>query len=207
KVSVKLRRHVESRIVYPCIPGLQNHERRLGNEPPPLLRIKQHDYEEDAREDKPINVKKMPRAGNADGMPVARCGNDGRDVTSILLRRPHAIRRNVDWCEANPLASRCAVIVEVEARMIDKNRETAPDQHHHKNKVEEVAVAHPQRKAVWAGKVIRIDLWDRWNIWKSKKKELNPCREHGEQNQHNSRNQERGPNPDAKAAIWRIMNG
>jgi hypothetical protein len=42
---------------------------------------------------------------------------------------------------------------------------------------------------------------------KPEKEKLNPCREHGEQHQHNSSNQERGPNPDAKAAIWRIMNG
>src|SRR5579872_2065895 len=48
---------------------------------------------------------------------------------------------------------------------------------------------------------IGIDLWNRWNVWQPKKKKLNPCRDYGEQHQHNSSNQERGPNPDAKAAI------
>jgi hypothetical protein len=41
---------------------------------------------------------------------------------------------------------------------------------------------------------------------KPKQEKLNP-REHGEQHQPNSGNQERGTNPDAQATIRRIMNG
>ena len=93
--SIELRRKVERRIVYPCVPGLQQHKRRLGNEPPPLLGIEQHDDEEETREDEAVNVEKVPRAGDADGMPVARRGNDGRDVARIVLRGPEPIRRNL----------------------------------------------------------------------------------------------------------------
>jgi len=35
--SIELSRQVECRIVYPGVPGLQQHQRRLGYEPPPLL--------------------------------------------------------------------------------------------------------------------------------------------------------------------------
>src|ERR1039458_9662367 len=73
-VSVELRRQVESRIVHPGVPGLQRHERGLWNDPPPLLSTKKHDDENNAREDEPINIEKMPRTGDADGVPVARCG-------------------------------------------------------------------------------------------------------------------------------------
>jgi hypothetical protein len=69
------------------------------------------------------------------------------------------------------------VVVEVQARMIGEDRQTAPDQHRHKNEVEEVTVAHPQRKAMRARKVIGIDLRDRRNMRKSYKEKFNPCRE------------------------------
>ena len=49
--------------MYPCIPGLQQHQRRLGNEPPPLLGIKEHDDEEDARDDEAVDVEKVPATG------------------------------------------------------------------------------------------------------------------------------------------------
>ncbi len=158
---------MERRIVHPCIPGLQRYQRGLRNQPPPLLRIEEHKDEEDARDDKPVNVEKVPRAGNADGMPVALGGNHGRDIARIVLRGPDPIRGDTDRREPNPRGARRAVIVEVEARVIDQDRQTAPDQHHHENKVEEVAVAHPQRKAMWASKVVGIDLRDRRNIGES----------------------------------------
>src|SRR5665213_2538336 len=58
-----------------------------------------------------------------------------------------------------------------------------------------------------AGKVVRNDLRDGWNMRKAEKEKLNPRREYRKQHQHNSSTQERWPNPDAKAAIWRIMDG
>ncbi len=188
--SVELRRQVECRIVYPGIPGLQQHERRLWNEPPPLLRIEEHDDEEDARDDEPVDVEKMPRAGDADGMPVAGRGNDGRDVASIVLRGPEPIRRDLDRRQPNPFAARRAVIVEVEARMIDQDRQAASDQHRHKKKVEEVAVAYPQRKAMRTGEVIGIDLRDRRNMGEPNNKKFNPCRKHRQQHQHGGSDQE-----------------
>src|ERR1039457_711055 len=57
--SIELRWLVECRIVYPCIPGLEQYQRRLGNEPPPLFRIEKHDGEKDARNDEAVDVKKM----------------------------------------------------------------------------------------------------------------------------------------------------
>src|ERR1017187_476252 len=59
-VSIELRWQMECRVVYPCVPGLQQYQRRLGNEPPPLFRIEEHDDEEDASHNKAVNVEKMP---------------------------------------------------------------------------------------------------------------------------------------------------
>jgi hypothetical protein len=39
---------------------LQQYQRRLGNEPPPLFRIEEHDDEEDTRNDEAVDVEKMP---------------------------------------------------------------------------------------------------------------------------------------------------
>ena len=98
----------------------------IANQPPPLLRIEEHNDEEDARDDKPVNVEKVPRAGNAYGMPVARGGNHGRDIAGIVLRGPDPIRGDIDRREPNPRNARRAVVVEVKARVIDQDRQTAP---------------------------------------------------------------------------------
>jgi hypothetical protein len=60
------------------------------------------------------------------------------DVGCFLLRS-----RNYDRRQPNPLATRCAVIVEVETRVIGKKRQAASDQHRNKKEVEKVTVAHP----------------------------------------------------------------
>ena len=91
--------------------------------------------------------------------------------------------------------------------MIDQNGQTAPDQHRDKEEVEEVTVAHPQREAMRAGKVVGIDLRDRRNMGKSNQEDFQPCRKHGEKHQQGGGNQDGGANPDAKAAIGGIMNG
>ena len=99
------------------------------------------------------------------------------------------------------------MIVEVKARMIDQDGQTAPDQHCYKEKVEEVTVAHPQRKAMRSGKVVGIDLRDRRNVGKPNQEDFQPCREHGEKRQQGSSDQDGGANPNPKAAIGWIMNG
>ena len=134
-VAVKLRRQVERRIVDPCIPGLQQHERRLRNESPPLVRLEEHDDEQDARDYEPVNVEEMPQPGNADGMPVARRGNQRRKVAGIVLRGPEPVRRDLDRRQSNPLAIWCAIDVEVEARMIDQDRQATANQHCHEKEV------------------------------------------------------------------------
>ena len=45
---------------------------------------------------------------------------------------------------------------------------------HHKKKIEEVTVAHPQWKSMRACEVVRISLWNWRNIGKSRHSDLNP---------------------------------
>ena len=73
-------------------------------------------------------------------MPVARCGDHRRDVASIVLCGPESIGRDLNRRQPDPLAAGSAIVVEVEAGMIDQDRQTTSDQHRRKKKVEEVAV-------------------------------------------------------------------
>ena len=43
-----------------------------------------------------VNVEKVPLAGNADGMPVARSDDHGKDIASVILRHAGPVRRDVD---------------------------------------------------------------------------------------------------------------
>src|ERR1035438_7054711 len=140
-------------------------------------------------------------------MPVAGCGNEWRKVARIVLRGPDPIRRNRDRGQPNPLATRCAVIVEVETRMIGKNRQAASDQHRNKKEVEKVTVAYPNRKTMRTGEIIGEDLRDRQNMREPHKKKLDPGSKHRYRHQHRCSNEDRGPYPNAKAAIRWIMNG
>jgi hypothetical protein len=91
--------------------------------------------------------------------------------------------------------------------MIGKNREAASDQHRKKKEVEKVTIPHPHRKTMRTGGVVGKDLWDRRNMRKSQKKKLDPGSKHGQSHQHRCGNEDRGPYPNAQAAIRWIMNG
>jgi len=151
--SVEFRRQVAGGVVDPCVPCLQQHQSRLGHKPPPLLGVEEHGYQEDAGDNESVNVEEVPASGDANGMPVAGCGDDGGDVAGIVLRGPDPIRRCRERCQTNPLAARRAVIVEIEAGMIGQDGETASYQHGHKKEVEEVAVTHPEREAMRTVKI------------------------------------------------------
>jgi len=99
------------------------------------------------------------------------------------------------------------VIVEIETRMVCKNRKAASDQHRNKKEVEEVTVPHPYRKAMWTGEIVGKDLWDRRNMREPHKKKLDPGSKHRHRHQHSCGNEDRGPYPNANAAIRWIMNG
>ena len=63
---------MKSRIVHPRVPCLQENERRSGHDAPPLLRVKEHDDEENASDDEAVNVDEVPNPRNTDCVPVAR---------------------------------------------------------------------------------------------------------------------------------------
>jgi hypothetical protein len=120
--SIELSWQVECRIVYPGVPGLQQHQWRLGYEPPPLLAIEEHDDKEESRDNEAVDVEKVPTPSQTNGMSVAGSSNERRNIARIVLRGRDAVPGNYDRRQPNPLATRGAVIVEVETRMIGKNR-------------------------------------------------------------------------------------
>lgn len=68
-----------------------------------------------------------------------------------------------------------------------------------------MAVAHPDGKAVRPGKIIRIDLRDRRNSWETRYRKLNPGRENRGQNHDCDSDQNGRANPNAEAAILRVV--
>ena len=202
---VGLRRQMECRVVYPGVPCLQQHQRRSGHDPPPLLGIEEHDDEENARDDEAVNVDEVPNPRNADGVPVTRCANDRRNVAGIVLRGPDAVARNLERRKPDPLAARRAVIVEIETRMIDQDRQAAANQHRHKKEIEEVAVTHPERKAVRPGEVVGIYLGDRRNMRQAGSRQTQSRTREPRQNHHCDSDQNGRANPNAEAAVLWVV--
>ena len=124
-----------------------------------------------------MNVDEVPDPRNADGVPIARCANERRDVTGVIFRRPDAVARNLERRKPDPFASRRAVIIEIQTRMIHQDGQTAANQHHHKKEIEEVAVTDPERKTVRPCEVVWIYLGDGWNVRQAGYGKLNPGRE------------------------------
>src|SRR6185312_8304156 len=112
----------------------------------------------------------------ADGMAIARCANERRNVTRIVFRGPDAVTWNCEGRKANPFASRRAAVIEIETRVVRQDRNPAADQNHHKQKIEEVAAAYPDGKAVRACEVIGIYLGNRRNGGHSAYRDLDPGR-------------------------------
>ena len=99
-----------------------------------------------------MHVNEVPDARDADGVPVAGRANERREIAGIILGRPEAIARNLDRREADPLAVRRAVVVEIEPGMIGEDGEAAADEHGDEEEVEEMGVADPERESVGPAK-------------------------------------------------------
>jgi hypothetical protein len=91
--------------------------------------------------------------------------------------------------------------------MIGQDRQAASNQHRNKKEIEEVAVTHPQRKAMRAGEVVGRYLWDRRNMWEAHKKNFDPRGQHRDCHQHSDSDKNRGAYPDTQATIGGIVNG
>src|ERR1700689_5318832 len=130
----------------------------------------------------------MPGASDSDSMAVTRGRNHGCNVAGVVLCRPKSVCWDFDRRESNPFATRGAGIVEVETGMVIEDRETASDQHHQKEEVEEMAVAHPEGESMRTGEVTRIHLQNRRDIGKTENKNLYPCRKYRQQNQYRGGN-------------------
>ena len=111
-----------------------------------------------------MHVDEVPDPRNADRVAIAGCANQRRDVARVVLCRPDAVARNFERRKPDPFAPRRAVVIEIKAWMIDQDGEPAPDQHHHKKKIEEVAITDPERKTVRPCEVIRVYLRKRGNV-------------------------------------------
>ena len=138
--------------------------RRKWYKPPPLFRIEEHDDEENAGEYESVHVDEVPDPRDADRVAIARCANQRRDVAGVVFCRPDAIAGNFERRKPDPFASRRAVVIEIEAWMIDQDGEPAADQHHHKKKIEEMAITDPERKTMRPREVVRVDLRDWRNL-------------------------------------------
>ena len=68
-------REMESRIMHPCVPGLEENEWRIGHDAAPLLRGKEHGDKDETSDDETVNVDEVPDPRNTDCVPVARRAN------------------------------------------------------------------------------------------------------------------------------------
>ena len=154
-----------------------------------------------------MHVDEVPHACHADGVPVAGRANERREIAGIVFGRPQAVARDFDGRESDPLAAGCAVVVEVEARMVGEDGKAAADEHGDKEEVEEMAVADPERKAMRARKVVGVHHGDGWNVRQASYGHLDPGRSHQCDNHGGGSDQNRRTNPEAVATIRGIMNG
>ena len=188
---------MEGGVVDPGIPGLQNHGWRGGDQALPLLSRAEHGDEVDAAEDEAMHVDEVPHACHADGVPVAGRANERREIAGIILGRPQAVARDLDGREADPLAVRRAVVVEIEPWMIGQDGKAAADEHGDEKEVEEMAVADPERESVRAGKVVGVHHGNGWNVRQAGHGHLNPRRgnqrcDHERQFRSKSKDESRG---------------
>ena len=192
-------------VVHEGVPRLQEHERRSGHNPPPLLGIEQHDDEHNARDDEPVNVDEVPDPRNPNSVPVAGCADDRRKVTGIVFRRPDAVARNLERCKSDPFAPRRAVIIEIQTGVIHQDGQTAANQQHHKKEIEEVAVTDPERKPVRPGEVVGIYLGNGWNMRQARQGKLKPGGKSHREYGHSDSDQNGRTNPDTEATVLWVV--
>src|ERR1035438_4165928 len=105
-------------VMDPGVPRLQKHERRRGHQTSPLFGIKEHDDEENTRDDKPVNIDEVPDPRDSNRVTIARGTDERGNIASIVFRSPDTVSRNRERCQPDPLTSRSAVVIEVQTGMI-----------------------------------------------------------------------------------------
>lgn len=75
-----------------------------------------------------MHVDEMPDAGNAYRMPISRRGDYGGNVAGIVFSCPQAVARHLNRSQPYPLATRSAVVVEIQTRVIHRDRGSAANQ-------------------------------------------------------------------------------
>ena len=86
--------------------------------------------------------------GHADGVPVAGKTDPGREVTGIILGRPHPVLGHFNRRESKPLRPRRAVDVPVQPGMVHEDLQAAADQQDDEEEVDVVRDTQPARKAL-----------------------------------------------------------
>src|SRR6185312_12876281 len=113
-------------VVHPRVPCLQQHQRRGWHDPPPLLGIEEHDDEENTSDNKAVHVDEVPNACNANGVSIARCANQRRNITGIIFGGPDAVAwEDLDRCNPDPLAAWRTAVIKIKTRMIHQYRNAA----------------------------------------------------------------------------------
>src|SRR5690348_2968812 len=172
--AVRLRRQIKRGIVDEGAPGLEENQRRSWNDALPLVRAEEQSDENDAGGDEAMHVNKMPNPRDANGMPVSGRTDQRRDVTSIIFCRPEAVAGNLERRETNPLGAGSTAIIEVQTGMINQDGQTTANQEHDEEKIEKMAVAHPNGEAVGSREIVGIDLRNRRKRGQSSYGKLDP---------------------------------
>src|SRR6185437_8292734 len=209
-VAVKpiwLRRQMQGSVMDPHVPALQKHKRGGGHNAPPLLGGKQQTDENNSCDDEAMHVDEVPDARDADGMPVAWRAHQGRDITGVIFRGPQAVAGDLNRRDADPFSARRAAVIEIQPRMVHENGEAAANQQHHKQKIEEMAVAHPEWKPMRPGKIAGIDLGRRRYGRESGHGIFDPGSNNYRDESNTNPDQDGRPHPDAKAPVRRIVDG
>ena len=162
--AIGLGGQVEGGVMDPGIPRLQDDRGRYRHETPPLVSCEKHGDEVHAAKDEAMHVDEVPDARYANSMPVAGRANERSEIAGVVLGRPQAVARNLQRREANPLAIRRAIVVEIESGMIGEDGKGAANEHGDEEEVKEVGIANPEREAVGSDEVAGIDEWDERNM-------------------------------------------
>lgn len=167
---------MKRRVMNEGIPSLHNHKRRGGDNAAPLIGREQQADEDEASDDESVNVDEVPNSRDADCVAIAWRTNDWGDIARVIFCRPNAVTRDFEGSEPDPFTAWCAPVIEVKPRVVVQNRQTATNQQHHKEEIEEMAVADPEREAMRPGKIARVDLRDWGNMWQTCDRDFNPGR-------------------------------
>ena len=187
------------------LPRLHEEIGRGRHEPSPLLGREQSNYKKHAGQNKSVDVDEVPGARDTDRVTITGRRDHGRDITSILLRRPNAVRGYSQRRESDPFRARGAVIVEIEPRMFHQNGKTAPDEHEQEKEVKEMAPANPERKAMRAARNAFMRSGCRRNVRKTEDRVLRPGQDERTECEEQQRDQDRRTDPNSKAPIIRII--